>query len=86
MGFIKKHSKCLVITILITLVILGVVNIYNNGWKDFIKMNAYEIVTIAIALLVTYYLTERKNDIRKLISSKLKENSSMKYDVRIADF
>ena len=66
MGFIKKHSKCLVITILITLVILGGVNIYNNGWKDFIKMNAYEIVTIAIALLVTYYLTERKNDIRKL--------------------
>ena len=39
MGFIKKHSKCLVITILITLVILGGVNIYNNGWKDFIKMN-----------------------------------------------
>ena len=51
MGFIKKHSKCLVITILITLVILGGVNIYNNGWKDFIKMNAYETVTIAIALL-----------------------------------
>lgn len=37
MGFIKKHSKCLVITILITLVILGGVNIYNNGWKDFYK-------------------------------------------------
>ena len=73
MGFIKKHSKCLVITILITLVILGGVNIYNNGWKDFIKMNAYEIVTIAIALLVTYYLTERKNDIRKLNKEELLE-------------
>ena len=66
MEFVKKHTKCIIIIILIVLAILGEINIYNNGWQEFVKMNAYEIFTIAIALLVTYYLTERKNDIRKL--------------------
>lgn len=70
MNYIKKHKKG-ISTILISTIILCIIcgiNIYNNGWQEFIKINAYETMTIIIALFVTYYLTERKNDIRKLNS------------------
>ena len=64
-----KISKKYIISIIIISIILFVdigYNIWNNGWGDFLKINAYEVITIIIALFVTYYLTERKNDIRKL--------------------
>lgn len=70
MEYIKKHKKG-ISTIIVSTIILSVIcgiNIYNNGWQEFIKINAYETMTIIIALFVTYYLTERKNDIRKLNS------------------
>lgn len=65
-----KNSKRYIITITVVIIIILLVdigyNIYNSGWRDFLKINAYEVITIIIALFVTYYLTERKNDIRKL--------------------
>ena len=68
MEFMKKHKKAIITIVVsaIILIIICTINIYNNGWKEFIKINAYETITIIIALFVTYYLTERKNDIRKL--------------------
>lgn len=61
----KKYIISIIVISIILLVDIGF-NVYNNGWGDFIKINAYEVLTIIIALFVTYYLTERKNDIRKL--------------------
>ena len=68
MEFMKKHKKAIITIVVsaIILIIICTINIYNNGWKEFIKINAYETITIISALFVTYYLTERKNDIRKL--------------------
>ncbi len=68
MEYIKKHIKIiLIVTIIaIILVTISAFNIYKQSFEKFIEINAYEITTIIIALFVTYYLTERKNDIRKL--------------------
>lgn len=64
----KIPKKYIISIIVISIILLGDIgfNVYNNGWGDFLKINAYEVLTIIIALFVTYYLTERKNDIRKL--------------------
>lgn len=61
----KKYIISIIIVSIILLLDIGF-NVYNNGWGDFLKIDAYEVFTIIIALFVTYYLTERKNDIRKL--------------------
>lgn len=65
MKILKKYIISIIVISIILLVDIGF-NVYNNGWGDFLKINAYEVLTIIIALFVTYYLTERKNDIRKL--------------------
>lgn len=68
MEYIKKHIKIILIVIIIAIILVTIsaFNIYKQSFEKFIEINAYEITTIIIALFVTYYLTERKNDIRKL--------------------
>ena len=64
----KKFRKDLPVVIIIGLIIFVIVgvNIYNYGWKDFFKINIYQVITIIIAVFVTFYLKERKNDKMKL--------------------
>ena len=66
--YIKKHIKIILIVTIIAIILITIsaFNIYKQSFEKFIETNAYEITTIIIALFVTYYLTERKNDIRKL--------------------
>lgn len=68
MEYIKKHIKIILIVTIIAIILITIsaFNIYKQSFEKFIEINAYEITTIIIALFVTYYLTERKNDIRKL--------------------
>lgn len=68
MEYIKKHIKIILIVTIIAIILITIsaFNIYKQSFEKFIETNAYEITTIIIALFVTYYLTERKNDIRKL--------------------
>lgn len=64
----KKFRKDLPIMVIIGLIILIIVgvNIYNYGVKEFFKINIYQVITIIIAIFVTFYLKERKNDKMKL--------------------
>src|SRR5574344_138970 len=66
LNFLKKHIKCISIIVVIILIIICGINVYINGFKEFIKMNMYDALTIVIAVFVTYYLTEKKSDTRKL--------------------
>lgn len=60
----KNPSILFVLLFLVFIIILAICNIKHN--EDFFKIPLYNILNLFIAVVIAYYLTQRKNDERKL--------------------
>lgn len=64
----KKGMKCTInIVIILVLLIVGFLGYvsYRNDSESFLKLSAYNIITIFLALVVAFVFNQRKNDERK---------------------
>lgn len=59
----KTISKIIVIVFSVVLVILGIYNIFNN--TEFWKLTITNILTLGVAIIITYYMTQKTNEERR---------------------
>lgn len=66
-NYIKKYYKTIILAVLLILLIIFLVyyNIKKN-LQGFLNTPLYAVVNIVVAVLVAFYLTQRKNDQRQL--------------------
>ena len=59
----KTISKIIVIIFSTVLVILGIYNVFNNA--EFWKLTITNILTLGVAIIITYYMTQKTNEERR---------------------
>lgn len=65
MKFLQKHGNVIItISLVVCIGGLGIYNVINN--KLFLKVSASSLLTMFIAVIVSFWLVQLKNDKRKL--------------------